>query len=138
ARGAEPVRARPASPWERGLKWARRRPGRAAVVVGLLLALAGAAAGGLLFLDQWARRVGMELQEQRRVQGRRDEVQGMLFLGQQAAAAGQWEEGRHHLAGAQAVIETEPALADLGEPGRRVLAEGVAQLHRHAGGRPAP
>src|SRR5262249_45703674 len=76
------------------------------------------------------RRVGMELQEQRRVQGRRDEVQGMLFLGQQAAAAGQWEEGRHHLAGAQAVIETEPALADLGGPVHRVLAEVVAQLDR--------
>src|SRR5262249_25895687 len=34
----EPIRARPVSPWERGLKWARRRPAAALLVVTLCAA----------------------------------------------------------------------------------------------------
>src|SRR5262249_27225528 len=107
---AEPIEARPTPRWERCVKWASRRPATAAGMIGLVLALLGASVGGLLYLDQWARRTRIELDEQRRVQERRDEVQKMLFLGQQNAAAGQWTEAQHNLGRAQAVIGTEPAL----------------------------
>jgi tetratricopeptide (TPR) repeat protein/tRNA A-37 threonylcarbamoyl transferase component Bud32 len=43
----EPVRARPAPPWERGLKWARRRPALAALLLVSTLAAVGLALGGL-------------------------------------------------------------------------------------------
>jgi WD40 repeat protein len=51
----EPIRARPASPWERGVKWARRRPAAAALLAVSLLALltlAGAAAWFTAYLDR--------------------------------------------------------------------------------------
>jgi WD40 repeat protein/serine/threonine protein kinase len=45
----EPIRARPVSVWERGFKWARRRPGAAALVLALAASLIG-----LLSLGIWS------------------------------------------------------------------------------------
>jgi serine/threonine-protein kinase len=43
----EPIRAQPASPWRRAVKWARRRPALAALLLVIMLAAAGLALGGL-------------------------------------------------------------------------------------------
>jgi WD40 repeat protein len=45
---AEPIRARPATAWERGIKWARRRPTAAALVAVSVVALLGLL-GGMLW-----------------------------------------------------------------------------------------
>jgi Tol biopolymer transport system component len=45
----EPVQARPVRAWERGLKWARRRPALAGLAVVGLVALVSVLAGGLWF-----------------------------------------------------------------------------------------
>ncbi len=42
-----PVLARPASPWQRGLKWGRRQPALAGLVAVILLAVASLAGGGI-------------------------------------------------------------------------------------------
>jgi serine/threonine protein kinase len=48
----EPIKARPAGPLERALKWARRRPAQATLIAGLVLGLAGLMVGGSLFAWQ--------------------------------------------------------------------------------------
>jgi tetratricopeptide (TPR) repeat protein len=48
----EPIHARPVAVWERGLKWARRRPAAALLLVALFLGAAGAAAGVLWHTTQ--------------------------------------------------------------------------------------
>jgi tetratricopeptide (TPR) repeat protein len=50
----EPVRARPASRWERALKWARRRPALAALLVTSATALLAGVTGVLLY-NAWLR-----------------------------------------------------------------------------------
>jgi serine/threonine protein kinase/tetratricopeptide (TPR) repeat protein len=42
-----PILARPASPWQRGLKWCRRQPALAGLVAVVLLAVASLAGGGI-------------------------------------------------------------------------------------------
>jgi hypothetical protein len=56
----EPIAARPAGVWERGVKWVRRRPQRAALAGVGVLALAAALAGGAWYAGQGAplRRAG--------------------------------------------------------------------------------
>jgi WD40 repeat protein len=49
-----PIRARPASAWERGRKWARRRPAQAALVA-LAVFVAAASAGGMAWSNAWLR-----------------------------------------------------------------------------------
>ena len=41
----EPIRARPVGPWERGVKWARRRPAWAAMLALSLFTALGAVGG---------------------------------------------------------------------------------------------
>jgi serine/threonine protein kinase/formylglycine-generating enzyme required for sulfatase activity len=48
----EPIRARPTPPWERGLKWVRRRPASAALVAVCLLAGAAFLAGAWQYARQ--------------------------------------------------------------------------------------
>jgi WD40 repeat protein/tRNA A-37 threonylcarbamoyl transferase component Bud32 len=50
----QPIQARPASAWERGLKWARRRPAHAALVA--LVAIVGiGTVGGMVWSNAWLR-----------------------------------------------------------------------------------
>src|SRR5207247_5182168 len=48
-RAGEPIQARPASTWERGVKWARRRPAVAALVLVSGLAVASLLVGGIQY-----------------------------------------------------------------------------------------
>jgi WD40 repeat protein/tRNA A-37 threonylcarbamoyl transferase component Bud32 len=59
----EPIHARPASLWERGLKWARRRPAHAALAA--LAAIVGiGAAGGITWSNAWLGTHNQRLQQE--------------------------------------------------------------------------
>jgi eukaryotic-like serine/threonine-protein kinase len=61
-----PIRARPVAIWERGWRWARRRPALAALATALMLALM-AGLGGLLWHDSVLRRLNDELRVRERL-----------------------------------------------------------------------
>jgi WD40 repeat protein/tRNA A-37 threonylcarbamoyl transferase component Bud32 len=48
----EPIKARPTSAWERGVKWVKRRPAAAAFIATAVLFLGAVAATGIVFLRQ--------------------------------------------------------------------------------------
>src|SRR6185503_8280804 len=62
----EPIHARPVTTWTRGLKWARRRPAAAALVVIIPLALLSLAVGGVLFSirTEQARKLAVEAEQE--------------------------------------------------------------------------
>jgi WD40 repeat protein/tetratricopeptide (TPR) repeat protein len=64
----EPIVARPCRGWERGLKWARRRPAVAALAAAVLL-VAGAGLAGVLW--QWGEAVRARRAESARAEGER-------------------------------------------------------------------
>ena len=64
-----PIRARPVAVWERGWRWAHRRPALAALAIAVMLALV-AGVGGLLWHDSVLR----ELNEQFRLEATRAEA----------------------------------------------------------------
>jgi serine/threonine protein kinase/Tfp pilus assembly protein PilF len=63
----KPIRQRPAAFWEPAAKWARRRPAAAAWVVLGIVAILGAVAGGLYWLqhrEEWARQRALDQYQQ--------------------------------------------------------------------------
>jgi tetratricopeptide (TPR) repeat protein len=109
----QPITARPVTLWERGLKWARRRPAVAA-----LLAVTTTAAFllGLILLGQHAR-------EHRRQAHARLEVEGLLERGTRALGGQDWKDAGWHLEAALARIDSEPSLADLRPRAEEMRAE---------------
>ena len=108
----EPIVARPVSFWERGRKWARRRPGLAAAVVLVLLLLAGMLGlGGWSYLriSQALARVALErtaaleaarneaaahkdtAQANARLQGTREELRQTLYATRSNLALAAWK-----------------------------------------------
>jgi serine/threonine protein kinase/tetratricopeptide (TPR) repeat protein len=100
----EPIYARPVPPWERAIKWARRRPAVAAgagmVVLAVLASFVGAIYYGL-YKEQLA--AGL----QRQVELRRS-VDGLWSQGQDAEARGRLEEAAEKLDRALATLEADP------------------------------
>jgi tetratricopeptide (TPR) repeat protein len=128
----EPILARPVGAWGRAGRWARRHRAAAALAAASALAVVGLTAAALLYLDQRARTAEQELGGRRRADARRAEVQGLLLRGQATAAEGRWEEAQRTLAGAQAVVRDEPALADLAPQVELLLGEADRRLDRQA------
>jgi serine/threonine protein kinase len=72
----EPIHARPVSLWERGVKWARRRPAAAALVAVCVLAVVGVVGASLGFTAYLRQALEQRTQELRREQeGRERETQ---------------------------------------------------------------
>src|SRR5262249_22592225 len=71
----ESILARPTTPWERVLKWTKRRPAVAALILVTTLAVAGLTTAGLLYQEQQARQ---ESRERHRVETLRTEAQELL------------------------------------------------------------
>jgi tetratricopeptide (TPR) repeat protein len=108
----EPIQARPVRWWERGLKWANRRPAIAALIAVSAMALLSSVAWGLLYLDQRNR----ALQQQVNDAHRREEVQQFILESQRAFTNKELESARVNLAGAQAKLGPfEPSLRELHE-----------------------
>jgi WD40 repeat protein len=103
----EPIQARPVGRWERGVKWARRRPAVAALLAALVLAALGMAAGGAWFTLSLQRALGVAEDERdkanearqqaederHRADAARTRAEWLAYAGQIALAQREWEDG---------------------------------------------
>jgi WD40 repeat protein/predicted Ser/Thr protein kinase len=114
----EPIRARPVGPWERGLKWARRRPTAAALLavsVLALLGLLGTAAAFTVYLQQaLAERTDQLRQEQRQ---RERDLKDLQYLLDVRLAAQAGKEGR--LGDGRELLRRHQPAERMDEPDRR-------------------
>jgi serine/threonine protein kinase/tetratricopeptide (TPR) repeat protein len=111
----EPIRARPVSAWERGCKWARRRPAQAALVVAVGLVVLASAAGGVfygLYRDQQAS--ASQQREAALVQQfkRRRLADDLWDQARAAELAGQLETAAEKCDRALATFDADPEAAD--------------------------
>jgi tetratricopeptide (TPR) repeat protein/tRNA A-37 threonylcarbamoyl transferase component Bud32 len=100
----EPIRARPVPAWERALKWARRRPAHAALAAAVLLAVLAGLAGAVfygLYKGQQAVAFRQQLE-------RRQRVDDLWNLGQDAERAGQLADAKERYDRALATLDAEP------------------------------
>ena len=123
----EPIRARAIGAWERGLKWARRRPAAAALIATSAVAVLGLAAGAFLYQDRQRREAQDAAREARQElsgRQRRDEVQQRIVEGQKALADKDLDRAQLQFSRALAGIGAdEAALGPLRDEARRLLDE---------------
>jgi tetratricopeptide (TPR) repeat protein len=132
-----PIKARPAPSWARGLKWARRRPALAALLAVSALTVLSLLTG---YLHDRERRAGLAqqaLEQLRRTDSLREQVGALVRNGQDAVARAQWSEAKVHLASAQQLLRSEPALVDLEACVESLLAETDRMLRVEAARRQA-
>ncbi|HZT83328.1 MAG TPA: tetratricopeptide repeat protein, partial [Gemmataceae bacterium] len=127
-----PIQARPAGAWERGVKWARRRPAGAAVI-----AVSAAAAAALaVFAFSWnearVAAIAQRLRESERVQSVRSEAADLLADGRLRLERGEAEEARPRFEKAVTLLAREEALADLLAEAEEQRAEADRRLARRA------
>jgi tetratricopeptide (TPR) repeat protein len=154
----EPIRARPVSAWERGLKWARRRPAQALAAVALILLLASGLGGlalhaqskGALAKAESARRSEAETRAealraraealrarlQRGERGQQDAEEGLRLAAQAKAALARGEQAHTPFTEATKKLnQALPNLEDHPELRRRVVAC-LAEVGRFLGIQP--
>jgi WD40 repeat protein len=105
----EPIRARPASAWERGVKWARRRPAAAvllAVVLLAVLAAAGTAAWFAVYLDRALEARTHELQDEHEARDR--EARARQYVADLQLSYQFWKD-RETSQGAELLARHQPA-----------------------------
>jgi serine/threonine protein kinase/tetratricopeptide (TPR) repeat protein len=135
----EPIRARPSSFRERGVKWLRRHPLVALVWATSAASLLLLVGGALVYADsqkQKAQVAQHELSEQRRLNELRAAVEGSLHRGREALLRSDWESARVELTSARDRCGPEAELAELkaqaaselGQIDRRRADEGRFQL----------
>jgi tetratricopeptide (TPR) repeat protein len=116
----EPILARRATPWERVLKWTKRRPAVAALILVTTAALTGLTAAGLLYREEQARQ---EARERQRIEAMRAEAQELLWTARAAARTEQWPDAKLALARTLTLVGSESSLAELQGQAERLLAE---------------
>jgi WD40 repeat protein len=72
---SEPIQARPVGRWERGVKWAKRRPAVAGLLAALVLAALGLAGGGAWFTINLQRALGVADDERDKAVEAREQAQ---------------------------------------------------------------
>jgi serine/threonine protein kinase/tetratricopeptide (TPR) repeat protein len=138
----EPIQARPVSMWERGLKWTRRRPLAAALaavsvlaVVSLVLAYTESQRRGRAHAE--AARVAAEaetkatqrkMDELKRLQKMREEVQSLLSKGQKSLENGDAKAAGSEFASARALIRSDSGLEEFRADTDRWLTEADRRL----------
>jgi tetratricopeptide (TPR) repeat protein len=119
---AEPICARPAGMWERGLKWARRRPATAALV-GVLAVALGGLVGGILWHSAVLRERVTQAEDRASRETLRGEIQKLVG---DAKLAYSKEDLHGALLQVKSAIDrmgTESTLADLREDASTLLAQ---------------
>jgi tetratricopeptide (TPR) repeat protein/tRNA A-37 threonylcarbamoyl transferase component Bud32 len=104
----KPIKARPTPVWERMVKWARRRPAAASLVlVAILFALALLASIGLYVrnVTQWAESIQLQAKVAR-------EVGEFLLEAQAHQATNEWYKAQATLQKAQGALNAQPDLED--------------------------
>src|SRR5262249_37974414 len=114
----EPIRARPVSRCERALKWARRRPAQAALLVAVFVAVLSGVAGAVfygLYKDEQAKLSQQEAEEKQREldrqqaqQQRRRKLEDLGHAAEQAETAGQFSVAKDHWDQALALVNADP------------------------------
>ncbi|MBL8797069.1 MAG: protein kinase [Planctomycetia bacterium] len=112
-RNGEPVQARPVGWCERAVKWARRRPTVAALLLVSVLAAVSLAGGVALHIRQEVLEAARQAREEHRVGVVRAEANLLLREGQRALWRDDRPTAQANLTAAQRRLEGEPALADL-------------------------
>jgi tetratricopeptide (TPR) repeat protein len=120
----EPVHARPIGPWERGVKWARRRPTAAALMAVSVLAILATVLGSVVY----AAYANQQLKEKDRLANVRDRFAKAVARGEAALTTGEWQSAKDELSNALALIGTEAELAGFHEETQRLLAEAERRL----------
>jgi len=108
--GGEPIKARRTSPWERGIKWARRRPVAATLLFLAFAVTIALVATGLAF-DRYQR--AQERQEQHRIATARATSNDVIYQVQDELSRNDLNNARTRLRELRSKIETEPKLHDL-------------------------
>jgi hypothetical protein len=129
----EPIQARRVPAWERGLKWARRRPAVAALVVVSAIALASPIAGFLLY-EEDLRHAAEQEARKAKLESITSKVKDRLADGRDRLPRGELEEARVSLQSAVVLVQEEPALQDLGEEAADLLQqvnEAIAAAHAY-------
>ena len=111
--GGEPIQARPATPWERAIKWTKRRPALAALIAATCVAVLSLFAFSAEHLHQRARDAERELGRHLQLEKLRGDVQDLLSQVRQAIAAREWSKARTRQREALAMIGDKQALEDL-------------------------
>jgi tetratricopeptide (TPR) repeat protein len=132
----EPVQARPTPAWERGWRWARRRPLAAAFVLVAVGAVSALLAGYVQYERQRAQLAEQALGEQRRIDAlrtrARTEAGRFLLRAQEAAGRGEWANAHGDASSALGVVSSDTAFDDLRVSAERVRAEARVRLEREA------
>jgi serine/threonine protein kinase/Flp pilus assembly protein TadD len=118
---SEPIEARPIPGWKRGLKWAKRRPALAALVVISFTTVLSLIVGYLQYQERRVVVAEQALTERRRTDSLRSEVQSLILKGQEAMSHAHWSDAKLHLSSARRLLQAEPALIDMEIPVERLL-----------------
>ena len=102
----DPIRARPASVWERLWKWGRRQPVAAALIGVTFLATFALVAAVALYGVSQSQKLKKALEQE----AVRERSSRTLFLAQQHEAAERWTEAHTELAKAQEALDAQPEL----------------------------
>jgi serine/threonine protein kinase/Tfp pilus assembly protein PilF len=119
----EPIIARPISRWERGVKWARRRPALAALVVVSAVAILSALLAGVGRYEIRLREAEAQLREYQRVEDTRLRAEKSIAAAQVASEHRELDEAWDQVKQALAVLEPEPRLADLKDQAESLRAD---------------
>jgi serine/threonine protein kinase/tetratricopeptide (TPR) repeat protein len=142
----EPIIARPVGAWERGLKWARRRPAAALALAACAAALMGLVGTGIA-VGLWrytdlraeyaqaqadqaeARAKEQEEREGRRLADLQVSCQGLILEGKEAFERRDWQQAEVKLSNALVMIRREPSLASFRDSTERQFTEATHRLN---------
>jgi serine/threonine protein kinase/tetratricopeptide (TPR) repeat protein len=108
----EPIQARPTGVWERGRKWARRRPVSAMLVVVSAVALLSSVAVLLGHFDHRRQVAERALKDEQRIGGARGSVLELLVKGEAFLRERNWLAARSESAKAKTLIDQENPLLE--------------------------
>jgi tetratricopeptide (TPR) repeat protein len=126
----EPIRARPTPQWERALKWVRRRPSTAALILVSIVAIVGTVGG---WTSRQAELTRQRESGRRRVEGLRSQMDHFVLLGKEAIRRRDWEGARTQLSSALALIRTEANLAETRATVGKMLALSDQKINEQKG-----